>query len=76
MLAISLDGGALPEFPHVRRDNGIATRLQVGHVPALIAVHPNSGQTIPLAYGFVSESEIENRVELLTRALDLKGIKQ
>jgi conjugal transfer pilus assembly protein TraF len=76
VLAISLDGGVLPEFPHARRDNGIASRLQVAHVPALIAVHPRSGQTIPLAYGLVSESEIENRVELLTRALDLKGIKK
>ncbi len=76
VLAISLDGGVLPEFPHARRDNGIASRLQVAHVPALIAVHPRSGQTIPLAYGLVSESEIENRVELLTRVLDLKGIKK
>ncbi len=76
VLAISLDGGVLPEFPYARRDNGTAARLQVSHVPALIAVHPRSGQTIPLAYGLVSESEIENRVELLTRALDLKGIKK
>lgn len=76
VLAISLDGGALPEFPYARHDNGIALRLQVTHVPALIALHPQSGQTIPLAYGLISESEIENRVELLTSALDLKGIKK
>ena len=67
VLAISLDGGTLSEFPHARRNNGIAERLHVSHVPALMALHPQSGQTIPLAYGLVSESEIEERVDLLTR---------
>ena len=67
VLAVSLDGGALPEFPSAKRDNGIATRLQIAHVPALIALHPKSGQMIPLAYGMTSESEIESRVQILTR---------
>ncbi len=68
ILAVSLDGGTLPEFPRTRRDNGIAARLGVTHVPALIALHPSSGKLIPLAYGMVSESEIERRIELLTHA--------
>ena len=76
VLAVSLDGGTLPEFPGARRDNGIATRLQISHVPALIALHPQSGQMIPLAYGLVSESEIEERVELLTRAFPSIGGKK
>ncbi|MBY0272291.1 MAG: type-F conjugative transfer system pilin assembly protein TraF [Alphaproteobacteria bacterium] len=67
VLGVSLDGSTLTEFPGARRDNGMAARLQVSHVPALIAFHPSSGQMIPLAYGLVSESEIEERVELLTR---------
>ncbi|MBX9621605.1 MAG: type-F conjugative transfer system pilin assembly protein TraF [Alphaproteobacteria bacterium] len=67
VLAVSLDGGILPEFPGAKRDNGMAARLQVSHIPALIAFHPTSGQMIPLAYGMVSESEIEERIELLTR---------
>jgi conjugal transfer pilus assembly protein TraF len=67
VLAVSLDGGTLPEFPEARKDNGMAARLQVSHVPALIAFHPSSGQMIPLAYGLISESEIEERIELLTR---------
>lgn len=77
VLGISLDGGTLPEFPNAKRDNGIAERLQISHVPALIALHPKTGQLIPLAYGLVSESEIEQRVELLTRlseGLILKGL--
>jgi conjugal transfer pilus assembly protein TraF len=73
ILAISLDGGMIPEFPNAKRDNGIAERLHVSHVPALIALHPQSGQMIPLAYGLVSESEIEERVDLLTRRLKPEG---
>ncbi|OJW50831.1 MAG: hypothetical protein BGO67_10065 [Alphaproteobacteria bacterium 41-28] len=67
VLAISMDGGSLPEFPHAKRDNGISQHLQVSHVPALIALHPKTGKLIPLSYGMVSESEIEARVELLTQ---------
>jgi conjugal transfer pilus assembly protein TraF len=70
VLAVSLDGGTLPEFPGARQDNGMAVRLQVSHVPALIAFHASSGQMIPLAYGMVSESEIEERIDLLTRSLN------
>ena len=64
---MSLDGGRLPEFPNAKRDNGISKRLQIAHVPALIALHPKTGQLIPLAYGMISETEIEERLSLLTR---------
>ncbi|MBP9691736.1 MAG: type-F conjugative transfer system pilin assembly protein TraF [Alphaproteobacteria bacterium] len=76
VLAVSLDGGTLPDFPHARRNNGIAERFQVAHVPALIALHSGSGQTIPLAYGLVAESEIERRVELLTRTFHSEGVSK
>ncbi len=76
VLAVSLDRPlkpglkpALSEFPNAKIDNGIAAHLKITHVPALIAVHPKTGQTIPLAYGMISESEIESRVELLTKVL-------
>jgi len=70
VMGISLDGATLAEFPGAKRDNGMAARLQVSHVPALIAFHASSGKMIPLAYGMVSESEIEERVDLLTRSLN------
>lgn len=75
VLGISMDGGTLAEFPNARLNNGIAIRLQVAHVPALIAFHPKSDTMIPLAYGMVSESEIEERINLLTRTFDLGGKK-
>lgn len=67
VLPISMDGGTLPEFPDAKRDNGISKRLQIAHIPALVAIHPMTGKLIPLAYGLVSESEIEDRIELLTK---------
>ncbi len=74
VLPISLDGGVIPEFPNAKRDNGMAARLQVSHVPALIAFHSGSGQMIPLAYGMVSESEIEERIDVLTRTFNSEGV--
>lgn len=67
VLAISLDGGKLKEFPQARNDNGIARNIGIAHVPALMAIHPQTGALLPLAYGMISESEIERRVMLLTQ---------
>ena len=76
VLGISLDGGSLPEFPYAKRDNGIVERLGITHVPALITLHPKSGKLIPLAYGMISEGEIEERVEFLTQAVRYEGAKK
>lgn len=65
VLPISLDGGSLESFPNPQHDNGIVRELGVQHVPALIAVHPQSKRMIPLAYGVASFEEIERRVEML-----------
>lgn len=66
VFAVSLDGGTVGEFPKAKPDNGIAAHLGITHVPALIALHPQTGHFIPLAYGMISESEIEMRVLALT----------
>lgn len=76
VLGISMDGGELADFPNAKRDNGMAARLQISHVPALIAFHSVSGKMIPLAYGMVSESEIEERIDLLTRMFSSEGVKK
>ena len=57
-------------FPKAKRDNGISHKLNIQHVPALIAISPETQEILPLAYGMVSQSEIEERVELLTKALN------
>ncbi len=49
--AVSLDGGALPEFPRPRIDNGIARTLDVKHVPALYLADPAGGRITPIGFG-------------------------
>ncbi len=71
VLAISLDGEVLPEFPQSRRDNGSAVALVVQSVPALLAIEPTTGKVIPLSHGMSTHDQIEDRV----RVLIMKGGK-
>jgi conjugal transfer pilus assembly protein TraF len=68
VLGVSLDGMVAQEFPDSKKDNGIASSLNVSVVPALIAVHPKTGKQIPIAYGFISQSEMEARINLLVES--------
>jgi conjugal transfer pilus assembly protein TraF len=65
VLGVSLDGAKVPEFPDSKVNNGIAEALNIKVVPALIAVHPKDNTHIPISYGYVSQQEIENRIDLL-----------
>lgn len=65
VMAISLDGGTLPEYMNAVSDNGLAQQLGVEVVPALYALHPQSQQVIPLSFGFVSEAELMRRISTL-----------
>jgi conjugal transfer pilus assembly protein TraF len=63
--AVSLDGGTLPEFPQPILDQGLAAKLEVKAVPALIAANPATEKFFPLAYGFVAEEDILERMQML-----------
>ena len=63
--AVSLDGGKLKEYPKPLLDNGIAERLSITHVPALIAVNPKTQEILPISYGISSEDEMETRIMTL-----------
>lgn len=65
VLPISLDGRPLPEFPNPQKDNGIARKFGLQHVPVLLAVEPQKGHVIPLSHGFVSQAELETRAHVL-----------
>ncbi len=65
VLGVSLDNQKLDGIENNQPDNGIAKALNITVVPALIAVHPKTQQHIPIAYGFVSQKEIEERINLL-----------
>ncbi|MFA6038461.1 MAG: conjugal transfer protein TraF [Legionellales bacterium] len=68
VMAISLDGGTLPQYMNAVSDNGLAQQLGVEVVPALYALHPQSQQVIPLSFGLVSEAELIRRISTLATA--------
>jgi conjugal transfer pilus assembly protein TraF len=65
VLAISLDGAILPEFPHSKVDNGAAAALGIEAVPILLAVEPQTGKVIPLSNGLSTHDQIEDRIRIL-----------
>lgn len=64
---ISMDGRGLQEFPNFKPDNGIAGQLRVTQVPALFLAEPGSGKVLPVGYGVMSPSELERRIDQITR---------
>lgn len=65
VMAISMDGSSLPEFPEAVLDNGVAQRLGVTSLPALLAVNPQTEQIVPLSYGLLSQDQILDRIRVL-----------
>lgn len=66
VLAISVDGGTLPEFPDPKMDNGIASNLKVSQVPATFLAHPRSGKIVPIGFGVLSEGQLVERIVTVT----------
>ena len=62
---VSLDGGALPDFPAPVRDNGMARTLQVDTVPALFLADPGAGTIMPVGFGVLNEMDLAQRVVAL-----------
>ena len=62
IVAVSVDGGAMPGFPQARRDNGIATALKVTQVPAVYLAQPGAGRITPIGFGVLSESQLLERL--------------
>jgi conjugal transfer pilus assembly protein TraF len=67
IVPISVDGGGLPEFRSPRMDNGIARTLDVRQVPALFLAEPRGGKITPIGYGVLSESELLERIFVVTQ---------
>lgn len=65
VLAISLDGSKLPEFPDAKPDNGTFFALKLEALPALLAVNPQTKQVIPLSFGMTTHDQIEDRIRVL-----------
>ena len=67
VLAVSLDGGTLPEYPDARPDNGIAARLNARAVPALYLTQPSRREFRPVGFGLMSDTDLLERIAALAR---------
>ena len=65
VIAISVDGGSLAEFPNAQANNGLFEAWNVKVLPSLFAVNPGTQEVIPLAYGLTASDEMENRIMTL-----------
>jgi len=68
VVAISVDGGSIAEFPNAQVDNGVFEAWNVKALPSLFAVNPATKEAIPIAYGLTALDEMENRIMTLTEA--------
>lgn len=73
--AVSLDGGALPDFARYRRDNGIARTLGVTQVPAVFLAQPYSGQITPIGFGVLSQTQLLERLTRVASASQLATLR-
>ena len=71
LIPITLDGKTIAEFPEARADNGLARKLKVNAVPALLMIEPKANKIFPIAIGAISFDEIIERIDLLTRNLQI-----
>ena len=70
VLAVSLDGGTLPDYPDARPDNGIAARLNARTVPALYLTQPSRREFRPVGFGMMSDTDLLERIAALAREAD------
>jgi conjugal transfer pilus assembly protein TraF len=62
LVAITQDGGTLPEFPQPQADAGASGALGIDAVPAVFVVNPATRTVAPAAFGLVSWSDLTQRV--------------
>jgi conjugal transfer pilus assembly protein TraF len=74
VLAVSLDGGTLPEYPNARPDNGIAARLNARAVPALYLTQPSRREFRPVGFGLMSDTDLLERIAALAREAAPAGL--
>jgi conjugal transfer pilus assembly protein TraF len=71
VMAVSLDGGRIKEFPDAKPDNGISMILSEGKgitmVPAIYLVHRETRASTAIGFGAMAADEIVKRIRVLTR---------
>ena len=71
VMAISMDGGPMPNFPDAMPDNGISALVSNGQgiptVPAVYLVKRDTREAIPIGTGILAADEIVERIWILTQ---------
>ncbi len=67
VVAISLDGGTLPDYQNPSHRPELARTYQVTSVPSVFLVNPKKRKVIPVTHGLISYTELEKRVFVLTK---------
>ena len=66
--AIAIKDAKHPAFPYAWPDNGFAKAMKINNYPALLLARlsDDKEEVIPIGYGALAESEIEERIAVLT----------
>lgn len=71
VMAVSLDGGRLAQFPNAKKDNGISLILTDGQgitvTPAIYLVHRETKQAVLLGTGALAMDDLVDRIYVLTQ---------
>jgi conjugal transfer pilus assembly protein TraF len=62
LIAVTVDGIALPEFPDSVIDQGQAQLFGVKVSPALFTVNPYTHKAVPVGFGLMSEDDLQKRI--------------
>lgn len=66
VIAASLDGGALPEYPNFKDGRNLAQKWQIQVVPALFIANKQTSEHAPIGFGAMTLEEIVDRIYALT----------
>lgn len=66
ILAVTIDGGGLPDFPNPQDGRSQAAKWGIERVPALFIGSKQTGDHAPIGFGMMALTEIVNRIFVLT----------
>ena len=69
IMAVSMDGGSLPEWPKFMVNNGQIARMGIDNntVPATLLFDKKTRKVIPIGFGVLAHSELEERIYAQTK---------
>ena len=69
IIAVSMDGGALPEWPKFMVNHGQIARMGIDNntVPATLLFDKKTRKVIPVGFGVLAHSELEERIYAQTK---------